>query len=1687
MMATTSVTATVLGRSIAEAVAFLLQQREWSTEEPPGIRILDVQPSEAPQLVRDLCGLQAKGFDEPVQIIVNSEPWDGADRDLFVGADRTPTYYRNRNRTGLVYIPLREGADEQGLQRMFTIRDQSWLDGQIEDAGLDLRALMLRHAWAVMGGEGIPLPGTLSGALDQVLKHLHPRPMEMPVRLWLNYLCEIARGLVSLGRPSTAEEVQAVVARSLHAVHLFPDEALFMSGTETKFKARLVNNYWYSDLMQPNGNEIDEDDLITRIHHQTFKDEAGNELSTKENEEWRHLCIEYVKDTDKRRDLRHQITYRIFSQLFEQKSSQVLLGERCRMELAPNGHDYEQQYNDLGVEEGLNTGSSEDAQKLLSTGLPELLREDTRRKVERLAAPKPIGFEEPFGFLMELVEEARDEALQVPRAELVVELEAKAADDPLPSGNLFAFLFGPSLREVQERSLVEDGLVIRFDDRLLIPGLPPELPNTKDDSGEEEDSVIVWDGITIRPRLYAIAEEGQKAELLKSWPARQWAPEHLDALALSWLFASAEDAPTHTGAVRLPHDISLREWIQRAIYRAERMDAREEVFDFAHDVEHLVEALIQDRNEFLRSSATEGLSVSKIQDYVIAWNRTMSFAVEALVPKSSPIPALDMMMGIDSVAHRDGILMLATHPLRLRWVAKYLEQRMMDLERALTGKLRLNPINPKFYAAKVAALSPHRTPAIHSVKQQELCLATEELGWCEIFTPIKMGGRDVRHWLQGADDASVKALAVIVKEYLAAYPYKRDGLSVVIPLTMGGDFARKLVEAIRQGDNRNCRIILHILADPDHHKQLRESLSELEVSVTGGLIPDVEVLIHAWRGGAASLYEIVGETIDLAVVPNLFGNHTSLIERTRPCASRHGRNDVLYDPPTYKDIDPNGGNISMVLLPFRQDDQLDAWSTLAVREARSAPVGSGEKDDIDYATIQVRFESNRDLFNELHALAHWVITLDPFVGRDQIEALEDAPDIITVKQGIGKSGLYTIVVSSSAGKDFIIKRLEKRIQTLPAIPGDTVGLLASTIYDGARRFVPGAVLRALGLGKTAQELMGLMVARYLVDRQYPHTPQSSFLAWLSLDEFTKWFEGQLADLMRIDGWRDEEGRLHVKILLVEAKFRATDASNEARQQLTKSRDLFLSALQRPEADASDEMEYSDANFWRRDILMAMEQASRGALLGPEGKELTHLPADDREDWLEGRYIFEGIETILAMCRHDEESGIRKTESGFHIGADGISELIKEMLKHEPIGEPLEATVEQATSEPGSSSETGKSASTSVVPEAGLPSEPAPEPAATVISTDVGDHVTSQASPPAYPLERVSIQALHTYYQRILDTLGEFGVKVARVEGAEAYMEGPASVCFKVLPQSGVRVDTIYRLQEELKLKLELPSDRQIRMYVDRGTVNLEVPKREEERNYFNTSQLWSGWTPPGEGKLTAPLGVDQEGQVVSIDFSSSNSPHLLVAGTTGSGKSIALGTLLHGLTRFYSPEQLRLLLIDPKGTELVEFEGTPHLEGQIGWSAEDAVEVLDRAVTEMQRRYAMFKEARVRDLAQYNASCAEGDRLPWWLVVLDEYADLTSDKDDKKAVEALLQRLTQKARAAGIHVIVATQKPTATVISTVLRSNLPIQLALRVKSAVDSKVILDESGAEALNGKGDAFLKVDGRMIRLQCAYHPTT
>ena len=328
-------------------------------------------------------------------------------------------------------------------------------------------------------------------------------------------------------------------------------------------------------------------------------------------------------------------------------------------------------------------------------------------------------------------------------------------------------------------------------------------------------------------------------------------------------------------------------------------------------------------------------------------------------------------------------------------------------------------------------------------------------------------------------------------------------------------------------------------------------------------------------------------------------------------------------------------------------------------------------------------------------------------------------------------------------------------------------------------------------------------------------------------------------------------------------------------------------------------------------------------------------------------------------------------------------------------------------------------------------------------------------------------------------LKDFGVEVRVV----AAMPGPVVTRYEIEPATGVKGSQIVNLARDLARSLSLVSIRVIETIPGKNLMALELPNA--RRQTIRLSEIL-GSTAYHEGKslLTMGLGKDIIGQPVVADLA--KMPHVLVAGTTGSGKSVGINAMILSLLYKATAEQVRLLMIDPKMLEMSVYEGIPHLIAPVVTDMRQAAHGLNWCVMEMERRYKLMSKLAVRNLAGYNARIADAqargehianpfsltpdapeplERLPHLVIVIDELADLMMVVGKK--IEELIARLAQKARAAGIHLILATQRPSVDVITGLIKANIPTRIAFQVSSKIDSRTILDQMGAESLLGMGD--------------------
>src|SRR4029077_16103574 len=319
--------------------------------------------------------------------------------------------------------------------------------------------------------------------------------------------------------------------------------------------------------------------------------------------------------------------------------------------------------------------------------------------------------------------------------------------------------------------------------------------------------------------------------------------------------------------------------------------------------------------------------------------------------------------------------------------------------------------------------------------------------------------------------------------------------------------------------------------------------------------------------------------------------------------------------------------------------------------------------------------------------------------------------------------------------------------------------------------------------------------------------------------------------------------------------------------------------------------------------------------------------------------------------------------------------------------------------------------------------------------------------------------------------------------------GPVVTTFEFKPEAGIKYSRITNLTDDLCLALKAESILIERM-AGKSTVGIQVPNREREIIWLREN-IESAEFLGSRSKLTLALGKDINGRIVTADMN--GVPHLMIAGSTGTGKSVAINAMIMSILYKATPEQVRLILVDPKRLELGNYEGVPHLFTPIITEPKLAAVALRNAVREMERRLKLLAEKSVRNIDQYNKlftedtpslfeEDSEHNPLPYIVIILDELADLMML--DGKNVEESITRLAQMARAVGIHLILATQRPSVDVITGLIKANVPSRMSFRVATKVDSRTILDANGSESLLGRGDMLFLAPGS-ARVQRVHAP--
>jgi len=345
--------------------------------------------------------------------------------------------------------------------------------------------------------------------------------------------------------------------------------------------------------------------------------------------------------------------------------------------------------------------------------------------------------------------------------------------------------------------------------------------------------------------------------------------------------------------------------------------------------------------------------------------------------------------------------------------------------------------------------------------------------------------------------------------------------------------------------------------------------------------------------------------------------------------------------------------------------------------------------------------------------------------------------------------------------------------------------------------------------------------------------------------------------------------------------------------------------------------------------------------------------------------------------------------------------------------------------------------------------------------------------PELTVQKVDKEEYYKISKQLEQKLVNFGVS-GRVVGISP---GPVVTTYEYAPAAGIKINKIVALADDLALGLKAQSVRVVGSVPGKAALGIEIPNKDRQvvyiRDLLTTEKYRSS-----VAKLSIALGLDVVGNPVIADLA--KMPHLLIAGATGAGKSVAINTIISSLLYNATPDEVRLLMVDPKRIELSGYEGIPHLLHPVVVEPKLASRALQWAVREMERRYRLLEEAKVKNFDSYNETATE--RLPYIVIIVDELADLmmVASKD----VEASIARLAQMARASGMHLILATQRPSVDVLTGLIKANFPTRISFKVASKIDSRTIIDTSGAEHLLGAGDMLYLPSGRPLqRIHGAY----
>ncbi|MHA7775982.1 FtsK/SpoIIIE domain-containing protein [Roseibium sp. M-1] len=948
-----------------------------------------------------------------------------------------------------------------------------------------------------------------------------------------------------------------------------------------------------------------------------------------------------------------------------------------------------------------------------------------------------------------------------------------------------------------------------------------------------------------------------------------------------------------------------------------------------------------------------------------------------------------------------------------------------------------------------------------------------------------------------SDDATAgsNCLLDLTQRYLKLHPHERANMSLVLYNCDSARLPQQIVDGLGElndDEDMRCQVMLRH-TDGERLRDIYRS-----ILTTTSSSPEVLAASEITQDFMARLR--ISVIADQAPPPDARDGRPYDIVFSQDVISRHASVEWYMESADPADI--------ATLLPARwsrrrpgaMDDlkscvylcspvqSREGWAYLSALTSflRSDEADRNGKRLLPVRQLDFRDERTARIFEETHDLGAWVVNFDELLDRRQLQ--NQSVRVIRYKQSSTQG--RNVVISSRAPLNLLHAMVRRRLEELQLdLTRDELDALAERFIADANDISGDIVLRAAKRGEAAGELIGVVLSRFLARQSLG---SQRLVGWYFLDDYASWLgarEETQADILALSPALDETGRLILRILVTEAKYvdavsyaakrkesekqlrdtvrRIIDATAEPNRLdrdswLSRLGDLLLDGIQIP---ASSDVPLIEWRRLVRDGLAKIEIVGFSHVFVP-----TALDSASVTDFSDVGGIPGSRQMVFGRAELKALLTVYATNGNIEDLLTSIDPVYGKMPSpHVPL--------DSKAVKPASLREINKQAPGSKDQEPAIPArevseeeEKASPVAAAPVATDhsvasvIHRHIHTgpvETAPDEEWLANTSLMAR--------SALQQVGLQAKLIDQKLT----PNAAILRFSGSAKITVEQVLKRRSELLTthKLDIISVRP-----EPGAIAIYVAR--SERQVVDIQSLWQRWHPTVSptGAQNILVGVrEDDNELFFLSPSQRHAPHTLIAGSTGSGKSVLMQSIILGIAATNDPRHAKIVLIDPKqGVDYFAFDALPHLEGGIIDQQETAVDRLERLVLEMDNRYRLFKDARAPNIASYNAKVDAVDILPTYWVIHDEFAEWMLTDEYRAAVTSTVGRLGVKARAAGIHLIFAAQRPDANVMPMQLRSQLGNRLILRVDSEGTSEIALGERGAERLLGKGHMIIRTEG-------------